>query len=331
MKILLTGAFGNLGTSCIIELSQQGYDIRCFDVKSKMTETRYNIYKKDYNFEVFWGNLLDKDSIAEAMKGIDVIIHTAAIIPPVSDMKPDLAKSVNIDGTKNLIAEAEKQGVNQFIFSSSVSVHGPHYPAMPLIKITDPFKPHDTYNTTKVECEAILKQSSLKWTVVRFGAILPVESRGLPRAKLDDYTIEMTFGIPLAQKVEIIHSRDAALALVNAINNDKAYNQVFFGGGGPKCQLYERDFIFDMMKPMGITSLPDNLFKEPPSDSDVDGWFYTHWMDTEQSQKVLKYQRKTFQDYQKDVGGPPLYQMIALKVMSPFIKRSLSKKSPYKH
>lgn len=331
MKVLLTGAFGNLGTSCIIELSQKGYEMRCFDVKSKMTEVRYNIYKKKYSFEVFWGNLLDKESIANALDGIDVIIHTAAIIPPLSDLKPDLARSVNIDGTKNLIEEAEKRGVKQFIFSSSVSVHGPHYPSMPLVKTTDPFKPHDTYNTTKVECESIIKNSSLKWTVVRFGGILPVENRGQPQAKLDNYAIEMTFGIPLEQKIEIIHSLDAALALVNAINNEQAYNQVFFGGGGPKCQLVERDFIFEMLKSMGVGKMPDNVFRKPESESNTDGWFYTHWMDTEKSQEVLQYQRKTFEDYRKDMPKPPVIQRVIMIFIGPFVKRTLIKKSPYKH
>ena len=140
----------------------------------------------------------------------------------------------------------------------------------------------------------------------------------------------MIFGIPLAQKVEIIHSYDAALSLVNAVNNEKAYNQVFFGGGGSKCQLIEKDFIFEMMKPMGIKNLPDNVFKKPASDSNTDGWFYTHWMDTEKSQEGLQYQRKTLEDYKKDVRKPPFIQKTVVKLFSPINKRSLIKKSPYK-
>ena len=141
----------------------------------------------------------------------------------------------------------------------------------------------------------------------------------------------MLFGIPLDQKIEIIHSRDAALALVNAINNEKAYNKVFFGGGGVKCQLYQRDFIFEMIKPMGISKLPENLFKKPESDTNTDGWFYRHWMDTKNSQEVLQFQRKTLEDYKKDVRGPPFIQKIILKILSPFIRRSLMIMSPYKH
>lgn len=332
MKILLTGAFGNLGTSCIRELSNKdGYEIRCFDVKNKMTELRANIYQKDYNFEVYWGNLLERDSIAKSLEGIDAIIHVGAILPPVSDQKPDLAKKVNIEGTKMLIEEAEKQGVKQIVFSSSVSVHGPHYPSMPDIKTTDPFLPHDTYNTTKVECEGLLKNSKLNWTVVRFGAILAVENRGQPQGGLDDYAIQMIFGIPLEQKIEVIHSYDAALSLVNAINNEKAYNQVFFGGGGPSCQLYNKDFIFETLKLNGIGTFPESAFNKPKSDTDVEGWYYTHWMDTAYSQEVLKYQRYDFEDYKKDAPRPPLIQRIIMVFAGPFIRRNMVKKSPYKH
>ena len=230
-----------------------------------------------------------------------------------------------------LIEEAEKQGVKQFIFSSSVSVHGPHYPAMPTVKTTDPFQPHDTYNTTKVECESLLKNSKLKWTVVRFGAILAVENRGQKQGGLDDYAIQMIFGIPLAQKVEVIHSYDAALALVNAINNENAYNKVFFGGGGSKCQRIEKDFIFETLKMMGIGTFPESAFNVPKSDSDTEGWYYTHWMDTQESQTVLQFQRKTFEDYKKDAPKPPVIQKLILLIIGPFLRRSMIKKSPYKH
>ncbi len=147
MKILLTGAFGNLGTSCLAELTDQNYSIRCFDIKSKMTETRSKIYSKKYpNLEIFWGDILDKNSIHEALQDVDAIIHTAAIIPPLSEKNPELAKKINVGGTQNLLEEAEKSTtVKQIIFASSVSVHGSQKPSNPPVKTIDPFKPTDTY------------------------------------------------------------------------------------------------------------------------------------------------------------------------------------------
>ena len=85
-----------------------------------------------------------------------------------------------------------------------------------------------------------------------------------------------------------------------------------------------------MMKPMGIKNLPDNVFKKPAYDSNTDGSFYTHWMETEKSKQDLQYQRKKLQDYKKDVRKPPFVQKTFVKLFSPIIKRSLIKKSPYK-
>ncbi len=126
---------------------------------------------------------------------------------------------------------------------------------------------------------------------------------------------------------QIPTQRDAGLSLVNAINNAEAYNQVFFGGGGSTNQLLQKDFIFKTLKQMGVGKMPDNYFKEPKTDDD---WFYTHWMDTEKSQAVLRYQRKTFDDYLED-SKPSTGKKIIFFFLGPLIKRTLKKKSPYKH
>ena len=199
---------------------------------------------------------------------------------------------------------------------------------MPLISVNDPIIPLDTYNTTKALCEDIIKNSKLTWTIVRFGAIPPIESRGQPRLKLDDY-VETIFGIPLDQKMEFIHPNDAALALVNAINNNKAYNKIFLGGGSPSCQLYQREFVFNVLKAMGLGILPENAFKKPESENDNREWFYTHCLDTQKAQDVLNFQRNSFNDYLSDIQKPSIPEKTLLYFLSPFITRYLVKKSPY--
>lgn len=328
MKVLLTGALGNVGTSCLRILSEQGYQIRGFDIKSTMTEKRYEKYKNIPNFEVFWGDITNKESIKQALEEIDAIIHTAAILPPVSDKNPDLAKKVNVTGTKNLIEEAEAIGsIKNFVFSSSVSVHGIQKPDNPPVKSTDPLKPTDTYTHTKVECEQYIANCNLNWTIVRFGAVMPIETEGQEMGSLDEYSIKMLFGIPLEQKVETIHSLDAARSLVNAIGNERASKKVFLAGGGKGNQVRQRDFIFSFLKGIGVTRLPDNVFKTPQTDED---WFYTHWMDTTESQEILKFQTYSLDQYLAEQKTPWLGKRIMYKILSPFIRRTLIKKSPYK-
>jgi hypothetical protein len=98
-----------------------------------------------------------------------------------------------------------------------------------------------------------------------------------------------------------LQSYDAARAMVNVIGNDRAVKRIFFGGGGKECQEYQKEFIFPFLKDMGIGGMPDDVFKKPQLDSD---WYYTHWMDTTESQEVLQYQTITYDQYLKDKKKP---------------------------
>ena len=89
------------------------------------------------------------------------------------------------------------------------------------------------------------------------------------------------FGVPLEQKIEIIHPHDAALTFVHAINNKRAFNQIFIGGGGTNCQIYQREYVNQLLKSSGIGVLPEYAFKKALKQED---WFYTYWMDTVKSQ-----------------------------------------------
>ena len=57
--------------------------------------------------------------------GVDAVIHLAAIIPPATDRVPDLARKVNVDGTRNLIAQMESSATaKRLVFASSVGIFG---------------------------------------------------------------------------------------------------------------------------------------------------------------------------------------------------------------
>jgi len=101
LKVLLTGPFGNVGLSTLEELIKRDYDIRVFDIKNKKNRKIANRYKDQT--EIIWGDLRNYEDVEEALEGIDVIIHLAAIIPPLADKLPELAEEVNIGGTKNII------------------------------------------------------------------------------------------------------------------------------------------------------------------------------------------------------------------------------------
>lgn len=55
MKVLLTGAFGNVGISALEELVKRGHTVRCFDLKTKANERKARRFGGQ--IEVMWGDL----------------------------------------------------------------------------------------------------------------------------------------------------------------------------------------------------------------------------------------------------------------------------------
>lgn len=70
------------------------------------------------------GDLGDPRSLAEALYGVDVVIHAASYV----GADPQLADEVNRQGTANLLTECRRQGVDRFVYLSTTSVYGsgPH-------------------------------------------------------------------------------------------------------------------------------------------------------------------------------------------------------------
>jgi len=123
LRVLLTGAFGIVGLKVLDNLVKENYEIKCFDIKTHENWLKSKKYKKKVN--IYWGDIQNKRDLKEAMEDIDIVIHLAAIIPPLADKNPNLAKNVNIGGTNNLIEVMESQKSKpKLIYTSSIAIYG---------------------------------------------------------------------------------------------------------------------------------------------------------------------------------------------------------------
>ncbi|MHA1977071.1 MAG: NAD-dependent epimerase/dehydratase family protein [Candidatus Hodarchaeales archaeon] len=318
-KILLTGAFGNIGESTLLALLEKKYDVRCFDIENEITRKQYSKLSQIGKFETIWGDITDKESIRPAIQGIDCVLHLAAILPPASEKKPEVTEKVNLGGTRNIIELAsELDPKPKFVFASSVSIYGPR-PASVSPPVTDntPKKPTDKYTHTKVACEELLLQSELPWTILRFAAVPPLNLGG----DLDP----MLFEMPADQRIEFAHTRDVGQAVANSFEADTE-KKVLLIGGGKKSQMLQYEFLTGLFQVMGIGQLPREAFKVPENDNE---WYYTDWMDTEESQRLLNFQKHTYEDYLKEMKEIIGFKRYFMKLGSPLIRRRLLKQSPY--
>ncbi|TFG17559.1 MAG: NAD(P)-dependent oxidoreductase [Promethearchaeota archaeon] len=316
--VLLTGAFGNVGQNTLKQLITRNHDVTCFDLPNSSNKKICAKLSKKMQFKTIWGDILDKNDLNKAVKGIECIIHLAAIIPPLSEINPELARRVNVEGTQNLIDAAKTlPSKPRFILASSASVHGITMHLEPPVSADSPLNPSDNYSTAKVDCENILRESGLLWMILRLAAV-SVEK--IPR-KFDT----LLFKMPLDQRIEFVSSNDCGIAFANAVTSENI-NKTFLIGGGEGCQLIERDFLKGFFDAFGLKMLPEKAFKVA---NNKDDWLYIDWMDTKESQEILKFQTETFQQYVNRIKHDYRMRRLGIKIISPLAKFLLLRMSPY--
>ncbi|MDO5649458.1 MAG: NAD(P)-dependent oxidoreductase [Gallicola sp.] len=146
MKILITGACGNIGKYISIPLSKK-HDITAVDISDEGFE-----YFKEENIDFQILDIRNPAHCNKIIKDFDMVIHFAGEAMPDADFQS--LEELNIEGTKNVISSCSKSGVKRFIYASSIhAVSG--YPSDKQIEIDDPVRPGDLYGVSKCFNEAL--------------------------------------------------------------------------------------------------------------------------------------------------------------------------------
>ena len=311
MRILLTGAFGNIGMSSLQELLRQGHQVRCFVRKHRANKHVARRFAKQ--IEVAWGDVRRREDLESAVQDQDVIIHLAYILPPESDDDPAVAYETNVNGTRNVLEAARKLATPpKILFSSTFDVFGFTQDQPPPRKVSDPVQATDNYTEHKITCEEMVKTSGLEWAIFRFADVPPLVLR---------HPHPIMFRISLDTRIEVIHSYDAGLAVANAMKCEQVWGTLQLIGGGPSCQIYYRDYLGSMLEVMGIGMLPERAFSTKP--------YCTDWLDTTESQHLLHYQRSSFEDIIRDLSQLVGYRKYFVPLVRPAVRRWILRMSPY--
>ncbi len=322
MRILLTGAFGNIGKDVLTLLLRLGHRVKCFDIANERNRKIFSSFSRKppeaRRLELCWGDIRNEADVQQALRDVQAVIHLAAIIPPLSEKEPDSARAVNVGGTENLIRLAERLvPLPRFVFASSVSVYGPRMTDPPPRKAEDALNPTDHYSSHKVECERMLRQSPLPWTILRIAAVSVSDLNG----GIDP----ILFEIPLDQRIEFVHAKDVARACVNSLSED-AVRKILLIGGGDGSKMLQRDFLKGILGATGMGMLPESAFLVPTTDSD---WYYTDYMDTEEAQALLHYQVHTFEDYLEELRNKLGWRRTFARLLGRALRLYFSARSPY--
>lgn len=147
MRILVTGGTGVVGRSTVTALLQRGHVVRLLARRAAR-----DVEQWPHGVNAVVGNVADAATIAGVADGCDVVLHLTAI---VHEHGNQTFERVNVEGTRNVVREAERAGVKKFVYVSSLGADRGQSP----------------YHQSKRQAESIVRRFTGAWTVVRPGSV----------------------------------------------------------------------------------------------------------------------------------------------------------------
>lgn len=312
MRVLLTGAMGNIGFSTLEALLAEGHDVVAFDLESRRARKLASGFDRRVQF--VWGDITNPESVRHALEGVNAVIHLAAIIPPNSDQAPALAHKVNLDATRGLIAQMEASPTaKRLVFASSIGIFGDVQDREPPLRVDTPVSPTDDYGRQKVACEQEIRESELRWSILRLAAVTPIHLQAQDPSIMFEFSPDARF--------EFLHPADAGTAFARAVACEGSIGKTLYVAGGANCRMTYYDFTNALMSAIGIGPISIDAFlrTEPAR-------FFGDWVDTEESQRLLQYQKRglaeQLEDMKKDFGMLVPFIRLVRPLATWFVTRS---------
>ena len=174
--VLVTGAAGHLGSHLVPMLAGEGFDVRGLDMAPPaaplLDECAFT-----------QADLSDRDALREALRGVDLVVHTASL-HPWKTYTDDQYIDANVKGTWSLYALAAELGISRIVLTSSIAAIG--YCCIPMdaspVGEDALFPLSDIYSYTKYTQETIARLYADAGTIRTFALRPPAF---MPRPELD--------------------------------------------------------------------------------------------------------------------------------------------------
>jgi len=260
MRVLVTGGSGFLGSWVAELLSKADHDVRALVRRSSNREHLATLAR----VELATGSVEDAASVAEAVRGVDAVVHCAGLVKAKDETE---LYRTNVEGTRNLVeaAKAHAPKLRRFVHVSSLEASGPSPSGGPVAP--DQESPVTAYGRSKLAAEKVVigAKDSIPVTVLRPGAIYgPRDGEILDAFKSVKRGLLPTVAGGHARG-SFVWGPDCAAACIRAIEADVPSGSVYFvddGGDG----VSQREFLEMIEQALGRRalvrmSLPKGLLK----------------------------------------------------------------------
>lgn len=253
MKVLVTGGGGFLGRHIVAGLLADGHAVAAFQ-RSDHPELAGR------GVEVFRGSLAGGEALRRAVKGRDAVIHTAALAG-VWGPRRDFFMT-NYEGTRNVLAAMEAEGVRKLVHCSTPSVvfNGNAFEGA-----GESLPYGRDWLCHYAESKALAEEAALEWGRTGKGAVIALRPH-LIWGKGDPHLLPKVIGRSRAGRLRIIgdganrvdvtrveNAAAAHLLALKALENPSAVNRPYFISQGDPVVLW--DWINDLLRRVGVPEI----------------------------------------------------------------------------
>jgi NAD dependent epimerase/dehydratase len=163
LRVLITGAGGFIGSHLAERLVGEGFEVRAIVRYNSMGRRGWlDSSPAAGKMEILPGDIRDPFFVQQAMDGVDVVFHLAALIGiPYSYTAPDAYVQTNITGTLNVLQAARRHGNIRVVHTSTSEVYG----TARIVPITEehPLQGQSPYSATKIGADKLVESFHLSF------------------------------------------------------------------------------------------------------------------------------------------------------------------------
>jgi nucleoside-diphosphate-sugar epimerase len=271
MRILVTGGAGYVGSSLVPTLLAGGHKVRVLDNLSQGGRGLLGPWSHP-DFEFVRGDVRDDSAVRRSLQGAEAVVHLAAIVgDPACAREPELARSVNLEGSLALLRESQRAGAARFVFASTCSNYGKMKDPSRYVDETSELLPVSLYARTKVMIEEAILESPVTermcTTNLRFATVFGVSPRMRFDLTVNEFTLEMltkkrlvVFGKQFWRPY--IHVRDLARAVLTVLEAPApAVRRQVFNVGSTE-QNYTKEQLVRLIQEFATEAVIEYVHKE---------------------------------------------------------------------
>jgi nucleoside-diphosphate-sugar epimerase len=321
-RVFLTGATGTMGRAVLRELVDRAdrLDVVALVLPTPHDRQAMAEFQDARNLSVVFGDLARYADVERCVRGADYVLHTAALVSPAADDRPELTMRVNVGGARNIVravrARDDADSVS-VVMIGSVAETGDRNPPHHWGRVGDPLKPAmlDVYAQSKIAAERELVDSGLRrWAWLR--------QTGIFHAGLLGARDPIMTHCPLGGVMEWVSAADSGRLLANICEDgvpDEFWCAVHNIGGGASWRLTNWELQTRVLGALGVADLRRCCERH---------WFATqnfhgHWFtDSDRLDDLLHFRTETFdQALARAVSAAPARLRLAGRVPPCVVKR----------